>query len=273
MVAITSFWDERKLLVFVALIIVASIAMLFELSAARHGERTLSDQVTNSIVTPVQNAIVQTASALVIEFGNLQQAGLMAARNAALEQKVHALAAANERLKDRAAENAQLRRMLAFAHSSPQATVAANVVGYAPEGSRREISIDRGFRDGVRRDGVVVNGDGLVGRVIDAGAHSAHVLLIIDPTSNVPAYLRQTHSWGIATGTWQHIRLKYIGQDVRVRPGDTVVTGRGEVYPPAILIGTVIEIDRKDNALYQTAVIAPAVDFNGLTHVLVLKRQ
>jgi hypothetical protein len=32
------------------------------------------------------------------------------------------------------------------------------------------------------------------------------------------------------------------------------------------------EVDRKDNALYQTAVLAPAVDFNGLLHVLVLKQ-
>ena len=272
MVAITSFWDERKLLVFVTLIILASVVMLIELDAARRSERSLSDQIVNTIIVPVENVVTQTASAVVVEVHTLVHSGSMAAENAALEHKVQQLAATNERLKQRAAENMELRRMLALAQSMPVQTVAASVVGYAPEGSRREIAIDRGWRDGVSRDAVVVNGDGLVGHVIDAGAHDAHVLLVIDPSSNVPAYLRGTRTWGIVTGPWQHIRMKYIGQDVKVRSGDTVITGKGQIYPEGIVIGRVLEVDRRDNALYQSAVIAPAVDFDGLTHVLVLKK-
>lgn len=272
MVAITSFWDERKLVVFVALIIVAASVMLIEINAARHGERSLSDEIVNSIVTPAENVITQTASTVGGMFRTLAQAGSLAAQNAVLQQKVQTLAATNERLKDHAAENSQLRAMLGLAQSLPVASLAADVIGYTPEGSRRVITIDKGWRDGVHRDAVVLNGDGLVGHVVDAGTHDAHVLLIIDPTSNVPAYLRQTHSWGIVSGTWEHMRMKYIGQDVKVRQGDSVVTGRGEIYPSGIVIGTVREVDRKDNALYQTAVLAPAVDFNGLVHVLVLKQ-
>jgi len=271
-VAIASFWDERKLLVFVSLIIFASLAMLFEINAARQGQRSLSDQLVTSVIVPVQEALVQTGSDVAITFENLVHAGQMASRNAALEQKVAQLAARNERLEEHASENVELRRMLGLAQSLPQATIAADVIGYAPEGARKEIVIDRGWRDGVRRDAGVVGAAGLVGRVIDTGGHDAHVLLIIDPTSNVPAYLRDARSWGIATGTWQHIRMKYIGQDVKVRAGDAVITGLGQVYPSGILIGTVLEVDRKDNALYQSAVVAPAVDFFSLAHVLVLKK-
>jgi rod shape-determining protein MreC len=271
-VAIVSFWDERKLLVFVALIILASVAMLFEINAARADQRTLTDELVTTILSPVESAVTQTASAIAIEFENLSHAGQMASQNAQLERKVQELAVRNERLKDRAAENAELRRMLGLALTLPRSPLAADVVGYAPEGSRREIEIDRGWRDGVRRDAVIVNGDGLVGRVIDTSAHNAHVLLIIDPTSNVPAYLRDARSWGIATGTWQHIRMKYIGQDVKVQAGDSVITGQGEVYPAGITIGTVLEVDRKDNALYQSAVVQPAVNFDALTHVLVLRK-
>ena len=273
MVAIVSFWDERKLLVFVALIIVASAAMLLEINAARQGQRTLSDELVSTVVAPIQNVLVETAATVALTASNLAHAGQMAARNAQLEQKVQALAARNERLKERAAENADLRRMLGLAQSFPERTVAADVVGYAPEGSRREIDIDRGWRDGIGRDAVVVTGDGLVGHVIDTGAHDAHVLLIIDPTSSVPAYLRDARSWGIVTGTWQHIRMKYIGQDAVVRGGDAVVTGQGEIYPSGIRIGTVLEVDRRDNALYQSAVVRPAVDFSSLTHVLVVLKR
>jgi rod shape-determining protein MreC len=271
-VAIASFWDERKLLVFVCLIIVASIVMLIELGAAQRGQRTLADQIINTVVVPVEEAVNQTATAVSSGVRTLVQAPALEARNAELTRKVQELAASNERLKEHAAENVRLRRMLALAQSIPGQTLAASVVGYAPEGARREIAIDRGWRDGVRRDAVVLDGDGLIGHVVDTGAHDAHVLLIVDPTSNVPAYLRESHTWGIVSGTWQHIRMKYIGQDVHVHTGDTVITGKGEVYPEGIVIGTVREVDRKDNALYQSAVVSPAVDFGGLTHVLVLIR-
>jgi rod shape-determining protein MreC len=271
-VAIASFWDERKLLVFVALIIVASVVMLVELEAARRGDRTLPDQLITSVIVPVEDALTQTATAVTTDVRTLAQAGSLASENAALQRKVQELAASNERLKEHAAENIRLRRMLALAQEMPVQTIAASVVGYAPEGTRREIAIDRGWRDGVSHDAVVVDGDGLVGHIVDTGPHDAHVLLIIDPTSNVPVFLRDTRTWGIATGTWQHIRMKYIGQDVQVRVGDTVVTGKGEIYPEGIVVGTVREVDRKDNALYQSAVVSPTVDFNGLLHVLVVRR-
>lgn len=272
MVAIASFWDERKLLVFVALIIAASVVMLVELAAARRGDRTLPDQLITSVIVPVEDALTQASEALVTGVRTLARAGSLGGENAELQRKVQELAASNERLKEHAAENIRLRRMLALEQATPEQTIAASVVGYAPEGTRREITIDRGWRDGVSRDAVVLDGDGLVGHVIDTGPHDAHVLLIIDPTSNVPAFLRDTRTWGIATGTWQHIRMKYIGQDVRVRAGDTVITGKGEIYPQGIVIGTVREVDRKDNALYQSAVVSPAVDFGGLLHVLVVRR-
>lgn len=272
MVAIASFWDERKLFVFVALIIVASLAMLVELAAARRGDRTIVDQLITSVIVPVEDALTHSADAVVTQVGTLAHAGSLAGENAALRRKVQELASVNERLQEHAAENIRLRRMLALAQTVPLQTIAASVVGYAPEGTRREVTIDRGWRDGVGRDAVVLDGDGLVGHVVDTGPHDAHVLLIIDPTSNVPAFLRDTRTWGIATGTWQHIRMKYIGQDVRVRPGDTVITGKGEIYPQGIVIGTVREVDRKDNALYQSAVVSPVVDFNGLLHVLVVHR-
>ncbi|HEV2037932.1 MAG TPA: rod shape-determining protein MreC, partial [Candidatus Eremiobacteraceae bacterium] len=181
MVAITSFWDERKLFVFVTLIIVASVAMLVEIDAARRGERSLTDQIVSFVIVPVESAVSHTVAAIASESNTLANSGSMAAQNAELQRKVQVLAATNERLKEHAAENGKLRRMLGLAQSMPMQPIAASVVGYAPEGSRKEISIDRGWRDGVRRDGVVINGGGLVGHVIDAGAHNAHVLLVIDP--------------------------------------------------------------------------------------------
>ena len=244
--------------------------MLFEIDAARRGGQSLADEIVGTVVTPLARALSGIGQAIGSEAYVATHAGVIVSENARLAQKARDLASANERLRSRAAENADLRRMLGIAAATPGRTVAADVVGYAPEAARKEIAIDRGVRDGVGRNDVVVNGDGLVGHVVDAGAHLSHVLLVLDPTSAVPAYLSRSHTWGIVFGSGLHARMKYIGQDVKVLEGDKVVTGLGEIYPSGIPIGAVLEVDRKDNALYQVAVLQPAVDVTSLTHVLVL---
>jgi len=269
-VAIPSFWDERKLLVFLALIIVASATMLFEIDAARRGGQSLADEIVGTVVAPLANALGAVGHAIGAEAYVVTHAGIIQAENARLAQKSRDLAAANERLKARAAENVELQRMLGVRAAAPTRTIEADVVGFAPEAARQEIAIDRGTADGVRRNDVVVNGEGLVGHIVDAGPHLSHVLLVMDPTSAVPAFLLRSHTWGIVFGSGLHARMKYIGQDVKVLEGDKVVTGLGEIYPAGIPIGAVLEVDRKDNALYQVAVLQPAVDAASLTRVLVL---
>ncbi len=269
MVAIHTFWDERKLLVFVALIIVASLVTLVELDAARNGRQSVLDVVAGAVFTPIQSGATRLATAVGAAAHDLTHAGEYAAENAALREQANRLAAANAQLNAESAENHELRALLAMKQSRAEPSVVADVVGYSPEAVGREITIDRGTRDGVHRDSVVVSGAGLVGHVVSAGPHEARVLLVIDPGSSVPAYLTRSRSWGIVTGTWLHAKMKYVDQNAMLQVGDVAVTGRGEVYPGGITIGRVREIDRKDNALYQTAVLDPAVDFHSLTRVLV----
>ncbi|MBV8170679.1 MAG: rod shape-determining protein MreC [Candidatus Eremiobacteraeota bacterium] len=269
MVEIHPFWDERKLLVFVSLIIVAAGVAVIEIDAAKHGRQSALDVIVSSVYTPLQTGLTRAAGALAGGVHDVLHAGEYAAQNRALQDKVDRLAAANERLQADAAENRDLRRLLLMKQAVAGDAVVADVVGYVPEGTRREVTIDRGARDGVHRDSVVVGGEGLVGHVVSTGPHESRVLLLIDPQSAVPAYLQRTRTWGIVTGTWLHARMKYIDQNARLQDGDTVVTGHGEIYPSGIVIGRVREIDRKDNGLYQVAVLDPAVDFHYLTHVLV----
>lgn len=273
MVAIPSFWDERKLFVFIALIIVAAAAMLLEVDAVRDGRQSIVDEFAATVLTPIEGVVEGAARAIGGEAFALTHAGGLARGNADLASANARLRSEVDALHGAAIENAQLERMLALRASTGVPSIAAHVVGYTPESARQEIAIDRGWSDGIRRDDVVVSGAGLVGHVIDVGPHESHVLLAIDATSAVPAYLVRTRAWGIVVGTSLHEKMKYIGQDEKIVPGDAVVTGRGEVYPSGIPIGRVGEVDRKDSALYQTAVLDSDVDFGSVVDVLVLKTQ
>ena len=57
-----------------------------------------------------------------------------------------------------------------------------------------------------------------------------------------------------------------------LRPGDVVVTGNGRSFNSGVPIGTIIEVDRNDAALYQSAVVRPAVELGALDRVVVLTK-
>jgi rod shape-determining protein MreC len=65
--------------------------------------------------------------------------------------------------------------------------------------------------------------------------------------------------------------MRSIPQQDVVSVGDTVFTsGLGGNFPRQLLIGQIVEAERKDYELYQTAIIQPTVDFDHLEAVLVV---
>ena len=62
------------------------------------------------------------------------------------------------------------------------------------------VTIDAGTADGVRPDMTVLNGDGLVGRVVRTTEATATVLLIGDRNSTVGGRLNSTMALGFVSG-------------------------------------------------------------------------
>ena len=89
----------------------------------------------------------------------------LTAENAALRRQVAELQA-------QGAENAELRKALDFKKSYGHRLLAAQVIGRAPDGLTRSLTIARGRADGLRPGMVVVGGAGLVGRLSEVGERS-----------------------------------------------------------------------------------------------------
>jgi rod shape-determining protein MreC len=150
--------------------------------------------------------------------------------------------------------------------------IEAAAIGYDPENTSRIVTIDKGAQAGVEREAGVIDGDGTVGRVIEVDPFTSKVLLVTDPASKVPAVVQRGRWWGIATGTNSHIVLQYVSQDAKLAVGDAVVTGRGRSFAAGVALGTIASISHPDGALYQTAVLQPAVSFGRLDRVVVLPK-
>jgi rod shape-determining protein MreC len=161
----------------------------------------------------------------------------------------------------------ELDRLLKVA---PTYTVTpARVIGLGSAQSfNHTVTIDAGTADGVRPDMTVLNGDGLVGRVVRTTQATATVLLIGDRNSTVGGRLNSTMALGFVSGRGEvgsSAALDYKLVDLKARPkvGDRIVTwgsSGNAPYVPGVPIGEVTSVTSVQGALGSTALVKPFVD-------------
>ena len=148
-------------------------------------------------------------------------------------------------------ENRQLKAALGLRQRNEQAVAAGRIVGSSFESPRRFAILSIGSSDGVAVGMPVRSADGLVGRVVDAGATASRVLLVSDRANIVPARILRSGVPVISTGRGDgtvDIRPLEVGRNP-FRRGDIIVTsGTGGLYPPLIPVARVIRLD-DDGAL------------------------
>ena len=103
-----------------------------------------------------------------------------------------------------------------------------------------------GSSDGVAIGMPVRAPEGLIGRVVDAGALASRVLLVTDRANIVPARILRGGQPVISTGRGDgtiDVRPLEVGKNP-FRPGDIIVTsGTGGLYPPLVPVAKVIRLD------------------------------
>lgn len=167
----------------------------------------------------------------------------------------------------------QLQRVLDLKGTIGLPTLAARVVAGDPTPGFYTITIDRGARDGVRRDMAVVAPHGVVGRVVgEPAARVAQVQLLIARHAAAGARVERSGAGGVVMGGAGDppLTMAYVSNLADVRAGDVVVTsGLDGVYPGGLPIGRVESVERGPT-LYRVITVRPLVDFSSLDHVLVV---
>ncbi|MBX6378155.1 MAG: rod shape-determining protein MreC, partial [Clostridia bacterium] len=137
------------------------------------------------------------------------------------------------------------------------------------------VTIDKGSAAGVREGMVVVEAQGLVGRVVSTSPHTAVVRLLTDPQSGVGAQVQRAESgaYGVVLGqgSGRQLNMRFYSRDADVVPGDVVVTsGLSALFPAGLPIGRVTAVDSEDFGLVRTARVEPFADIDRLREVLLL---
>jgi rod shape-determining protein MreC len=174
-------------------------------------------------------------------------------RNAELEREIEI---ARVRLAEAEAlrqENTRLKAVLRLAEDETRPVAVARLIGSTSSSVRRIGYISAGRSDGVRPGMPVTSPMGLVGRVLEAGAHSSRVLLLTDSESMVPVRRAADNTVAFAEGRSDgSLRLRLINLGINpIKPGDVFVTsGAGGLYRPNVAVAVAREITR-DGAIAQ----------------------
>jgi len=143
-------------------------------------------------------------------------------------------------------ENRQLKALLKLRERERGTVAVGRLVGSSFSSPRRFAILSAGSSDGVRIGMPVRSPDGLVGRVIDAGALASRVLLVSDRNNIVPARVLRGGLPVIAQGRGDgtiDVRPLEVGRNPFKR-GDIIITsGTGGLYPPLVPVARVVKLD------------------------------
>jgi len=161
-------------------------------------------------------------------------------------------------LQGKAAEADRLAALLNFRQSHGDVPmIGARVIGTGAGTASLTIQLDRGERDGIRKNMGVITPDGVVGKVIEAYPNASQVLLLTDKESGVGAMLADSRIQSPVGGQGEPLLvMKY------------VPNGMDRIFPRDLPVGTVAEI--KSGNPFKQIRIKPAANLERLEEVLVL---
>ena len=157
------------------------------------------------------------------------------------------------------------------------ATVISRNVGYW----FNIITIDKGSYNGIKKDMVVINAKGLIGKIIRTTNFTSDVRLITTSDTNnkisVSISNGSDNLYGLINSfdyNDNYLEVEGISNTKNVSIGDKVYTsGLGGIFPSGILIGEVSDITTDSYDLAKLIKVIPSVNFNDINYVSILKRK
>jgi len=235
-------------------------------SSAIGGLRGLAATVIGPVETAVGAAAAPFVSVAqsVTRFGNSQERSEVAA------QELAQATGSDQTQTDNARAASQLDAMLKTAGTRGFQVLPARVVAYgSAQTFSGTVTIDAGSNDGLTTDMSVMNGNGLVGKIVAVGPTTATVQLVTDDDSVVGARLVKTGDAGALQGTGQpgESILRLLDPTSPVKEGDQLVTfgsPDGKPYVAGLPLGTVTGMRGEPGQADRVAVVAPAARMGAL---------
>lgn len=267
-------WIREHKVITALLAILLVLVLIFVISMGKTSESSKNgvNKAMSWITEPLANAttaVKETVSGF-FSFGKLQdEVDRLTAEKEALEL---ALSQA-ELTKSELEELRKLAGQLNYDYTDEKFdVVSANITSFDGSNWTNIFTIDKGTEAGIQVGDVVINGDGLVGKISKAGEGWAQVVSLIDDGNKVSFMVARDKSLlGIVEGNQQGDITGYMLKgDASVAESDIVITSGMGTYPAGLEIGTIKSITYNSDTLLKEITVEPAVDFRSLKKVSVI---
>lgn len=171
-------------------------------------------------------------------------------------------------------DNKALHDQFEIASPAPKTLLPARIVGMHDDA----LLIDKGADEGLHVGDIVVVKDNLIGKVTKITPHISQVTLITNPTTSFTAKTSKTGAVGVIKAQGgDSIILDNVVLSDKLEQNDTIVTkgdldAQGNGYPPDLIVGKIVSVNKKASSLFQSAKVESLVDFSSLQMVFVITK-
>ncbi len=171
------------------------------------------------------------------------------------------------------AENDRLRDLLDARPRSRDEIRVAEIMAVDANPYRHSFVIDLGERDGVYDGQAIIDANGVIGQVLEAGLATSQAILISDPSHALPVEVSRNGLRTIANGTGEFDRLDlpFLPNNADIRPGDVLVTsGLGGAFPAGYPVAIVSSVNRIPQAPFADITATPSAALDQVREVLLI---
>lgn len=171
------------------------------------------------------------------------------------------------------AENRRLRSLLDSSIKVGDRVLIAELLSVDMDPFARRIVLNKGTRHGVFSGQSLIDSNGVMGQVVQAGPFSSNALLITDPSHALPVQVHRSGYRAVAVGTGPQnlLELLHIPNNADLRVGDLLVTsGLGGRFPSGYPVGHIISVDRDRGRPFASVKVEPSARLERNREVLLV---
>lgn len=231
-------WGPRATSMFFALAALVLFVMSFASPNNMRLLRTGAADMFAPVLSVVNYPIEQAASYIraVTGIAELQNENArLLQENARLREWYHAAM----QLKN---DNESLQKLLKVQIEPQHTFITARIIADSDTAFVRSVLVMAGSENGVDETQAVLGGEGLMGRVVEAGKKSSRVLLLTDMNARVPVFVGNENIRAMLAGNNTDTpEIIHLPPQTTIKAGDRVTTsGHGGLYPHGIPVGEVV---------------------------------
>lgn len=234
--------------------------------------RKLEETTINFIQEP-SSSLFSRLSHLSSLSGKLKDIKNLIKENLALREENIKLLAKLSAYVELEEDNLFLREVLKLPPRVTKQSIDSNVFGlnFTPEG--HTLLLNKGLKDTVSEEDVVISGSGvLIGQVAEVFNSYSRILVITDPDFKIMVRTAARQISAMARGGLDDgVYLDFVYQNNEIAEEDLIITSGNDLFPAGLVVGRVKSLGPNDGNLFKKIRVEPMFRQINLDKVLILK--